>query len=167
MDIEIREVEISDYKGLLDVLKTAMNETDFLSCSGTELNLDYEDEKKYINDLKLSKNRKMFVAIYQGKLVGSIDFRGSNLKKSRHYGSIGLLVLKKYWSKGIGTKLLDKVIDWGKRNEIKKINLEVAANNNRAIQLYERKGFKLEGNIEMARYVNGIFIDLLIYGLKI
>lgn len=167
MDIKIREVELFDYKELLDTVKIAMNETDFLSCSGNELNLDYEDEKKYINDLKTSKSKKMFVATYKGKLVGGIDFRGSDFKRSKHYGTIGLFVLKKYWAKGIGTKLIDTIIDWAKENGIKKINLEVVINNKRAIELYERKGFKLEGNIEMGKLIDNEFIDMLIYGLKI
>ena len=50
---------------------------------------------------------------------------------------------------------------------IKKINLDVFENNERAIKLYEKFGFKLEGCIEDGIFDGENYINLLIYGLKI
>lgn len=164
-NFEIREVKVSDYKELLDFMKIVMEETDYLSRSSDEFTMTYEDEKKFLEDLKASEVNEMFIALYQGKQVGNIIFRGNNLKRARHYGNIGISVLKEYWGNNIASKLIDRLIEWAKENKIRKINLEVFENNERAIKLYERKGFKLEGTIEMARYVNGEYKNLLIYGL--
>ncbi|MDY4010519.1 MAG: GNAT family N-acetyltransferase [Fusobacterium gastrosuis] len=164
-NFEIRKVEVSDYKELLDFMKIVMGETDYLSRSSDEFKMTYEDEKKFLEEVKASDVSEMFIAFYQGKQVGNIIFRGNELKRARHYGNIGISVLKEYWGNNIGSKLIDRIIEWAKENGIKKINLEVFENNERAIKLYERKGFKLEGNIEMARYVNGEYKNLLIYGL--
>lgn len=164
-NFEIREVKVSDYKELLDFMKIVMEETDYLSRSSDEFTMTYEDEKKFLEDLKASEVNEMFIALYKGKQVGNIIFRGNSLKRARHYGNIGISVLKEYWGNNIASKLIDRLIEWAKENKIRKINLEVFENNERAIKLYERKGFKLEGTIEMARYVNGEYKNLLIYGL--
>ena len=50
---------------------------------------------------------------------------------------------------------------------IRKINLRVHVNNLRAIKLYERFGFKVEGRITREYSVDGQFYDNLAMGLHI
>ena len=85
----------------------------------------------------------------------------------KHYGTIGISVLKEYWGRGIATALLEKLISWFKEKGIKKINLDVFENNEKAIKLYEKFGFKLEGCIEDGIFDGEKYINLLVYGLKI
>ena len=64
----------------------------------------------------------------------------------------------------------DEALEWfekAKEKGIKKINLDVFENNERAIKLYEKFGFKLEGCIEDGIFDGENYINLLIYGLKI
>lgn len=49
------------------------------------------------------------------------------------------------WWKGVGRKLLDKVINWAKENDFSLLKLDVADFNIAAIQLYEKVGFKNNG----------------------
>ncbi|WP_250159645.1 GNAT family N-acetyltransferase [Bacillus toyonensis] len=47
---------------------------------------------------------------------------------------------------GIGSKLLSHFIEWAKEQEgLEKICMDVFSNNERAINLYKRLGFKEEG----------------------
>ena len=50
MEIEIREIEIEveDYKELLDFMKKVKRETNFLLGYPDEMKLSYEDEKEHI-----------------------------------------------------------------------------------------------------------------------
>ena len=38
----------------------------------------------------------------------------------KHYGTIGISVLKEYWGRGIATTLLEKLISWSKGKRDKK-----------------------------------------------
>lgn len=39
----------------------------------------------------------------------------------KHYGTIGISVLKEYWGRGIATALLEKLISWSKEKGIKRL----------------------------------------------
>jgi len=117
--------------------------------------------------VKTSETSNYFVVMKNNKMIGCIGFNGNTARKMKHYGTIGISVLKEYWGRGIATALLEKLISWSKEKGIKKINLDVFENNERAIKLYEKFGFKLEGCIEDGIFDGEKYINLLVYGLKI
>lgn len=167
MEIEIREIEVEDYKELLDFMKKVKGETNFLLGYPDEMKLSYEDEKEHIKKVKSSETSNHFVAIKGNKIIGCTSFNGNTARKMKHCGTIGISVLKEYWGRGIATALLEKLISWAKEKGIKKINLDVFENNEGAIKLYKKFGFKLEGCIEDEIFDGENYINLLIYGLKI
>ena len=167
MEIKIREIEVEDYKELLDFMKKVKGETNFLLGYPDEIKLSYEDEKEHIKKVKTSETSNYFVVMKNNKMIGCIGFNGNTARKMKHYGTIGISVLKEYWGRGIATTLLEKLISWSKEKGIKKINLDVFENNESAIKLYEKFGFKLEGCIEDGIFDGENYINLLVYGLKI
>jgi len=167
MEIKIREIEVEDYKELLDFMKKVKGETNFLLGYPNEIKMSYEDEKEHIKKVKSSETSNYFVVMKNNKMIGCIGFNGNTARKMKHYGTIGISVLKEYWGRGIATTLLEKLISWSKEKGIKKINLDVFENNERAIKLYEKFGFKLEGCIEDGIFDGENYINLLVYGLKI
>ena len=167
MEIKIREIEVEDYKELLDFMKKVKGETNFLRGYPNEIKMSYEDEKEHIKKVKSSETSNYFVVMKNNKMIGCIGFNGNTARKMKHYGTIGISVLKEYWGRGIATTLLEKLISWSKEKGIKKINLDVFENNERAIKLYEKFGFKLEGCIEDGIFDGENYINLLVYGLKI
>ncbi len=167
MEIKIREIEVEDYKELLDFMKKVKGETNFLLGYPDEIKLSYEDEKEHIKKVKTSETSNYFVVMKNNKMIGCIGFNGNTARKMKHYGTIGISVLKEYWGRGVATALLEKLISWSKEKGIKKINLDVFENNERAIKLYEKFGFKLEGCIEDGIFDGENYINLLVYGLKI
>lgn len=70
------------------------------------------------------------------------------------------------WGKGLGSDLLQSALDacfsaWGAH----RVGIRVDAGNSRAIALYERFGFKLEGRLREAAFLDGHHADLLLYGV--
>ena len=53
-------------------------------------------------------------------MIGCIGFNGNTARKMKHYGTIGISVLKEYWGRGVATALLEKLISWAKEKGIKK-----------------------------------------------
>ena len=64
--------------------------------------------------------------------------------------------------------MLDTLINWARKNEVvKKINLRVRTDNQRAILLYERKGFVIEGTISKEILLDGKYFDQHWMGLEL
>ena len=64
--------------------------------------------------------------------------------------------------------MLDALIDWARGTGIMtKINLRVRTDNQRALALYERKGFVIEGRIRKQILLEGKYYDRHWMGLEL
>ncbi|MBE7122426.1 GNAT family N-acetyltransferase [Bacillus cereus] len=85
------------------------------------------------------------VAEVHNRIVGFSRCEGSDLTRLSHKVEFGVCILKEYWGYGIGKNILQKSIKWADANEVKKIALQVLETNEKAIQLYKKIGFEVEG----------------------
>lgn len=66
-------------------------------------------------------------------------------RKVAHRARFGISVLKEYWGMGIGRALMDASVDCARRAGYTQLELEVVADNERAVSLYRRAGFEEYG----------------------
>lgn len=164
----IRAVEITDAANLIEYLKKIGTESDFLTFGENEINLSIEEEEAFIESGKKANNSLFIIAEIDGKILGSLTFRGGVRSRTEHFGELGVSVLKDYWSLSIGRLLLEYLLEWAKEtNIIKKINLKVRTDNLRAISLYEKFGFRREGLITRYFCIDGIFYDVIEMGIEV
>ena len=164
----IREAQKKDAAGILEYVERITGETDFLTFGPGEFDLSLEDEEKYILSRLESSNGLFIIAEIAGALVGCITFKGGDKPRTQHVSEFGCSVLKEYWKLGIGSVLVETLIEWAKSSGIiRKLNLKVRPDNNRAIALYERFGFVREGLITREYLTNGEFYDSICMGLQI
>ncbi len=66
-----------------------------------------------------------------------------------------------YTDQGIGSSLLQHLLEWAKKDErVEKVSLEVFSNNKRALHLYEKFGFIEEGRRKKnAKLRPGYYVD--------
>lgn len=147
MSIVIEKASCEDAQAIIDYLKQAGGETDNLTFGADEFNFTVEEEEKHIKQLENSRDEVMFVAKDNGKIVGDASL--SRLpRRMKHRGDFGIAVLKEYWNKGIGSRLLNEIINFAKENSFEVIDLQVRSDNKGAIHLYEKFGFKKIGTHE-------------------
>ncbi|MBK5429514.1 MULTISPECIES: GNAT family N-acetyltransferase [Bacillus] len=92
------------------------------------------------------KTRNLFlVTEVHNRIVGFSRCEGSDLRRLSHKVEFGVCILKEYWGYGIGKNLLQESIKWANANEVKKIALQVLETNEKAIQLYKKLDFEIEG----------------------
>lgn len=164
----IREATKEDAVDVIDYINKISSESDFLTFGKGEFNISLEAEEEIIESSQKSDNSIFITAEIDGEIVGQLIFRGGHRTRIRHIGEFGISTLKKYWGIGIGRKILDNLIDWAQSsNVIRKINLKVRTDNDRAITLYENLGFKKEGLITRQFYLNNTFYDVYEMGLEI
>lgn len=165
--IIIRKVNIEDAKSMMEFIKKVSNETDFLLSSYDEINMTLENEIEYLQNITKSKNNIIFVLDIDGEIAGSCGLTSINKKRIKHRATLGISVLKKYWGEGLGNKLIDNAIKYAKKANIKKLELEVRVDNEKAIKLYKKFGFEIEGEIRNYFYLNKKYYNCYFMGLLI
>ncbi|MHC0038789.1 GNAT family N-acetyltransferase [Pseudoneobacillus sp. C159] len=141
----IRTAIEQDAKNLSEVRLQIDGETENLDREKGEAYLDELGFKRIIKDDSESMRNLFLVAEVNGRIVGFSRCEGSKLKRSSHRVEFGVCVLKEFWGYGIGQNLLKEFIHWADLNGIKKITLNVLETNDKAIKLYKKYGFEVEG----------------------
>lgn len=100
------------------------------------------------------------VAVVEGRVIGSIGLHRGQLHRRMHTASLGMAVHDAFVGRGVGSALMAAVIDLAERWwNIKRLELNVYADNARAIALYERFGFEREGLLRAYAWRDGAYVD--------
>jgi len=73
---------------------------------------------------------------------------------------------KRYWDQGFGTESVRLLVEHGfNQMNLNRIFLHVFETNLHGIRCYEKVGFKHEGRLREARYLDGRYIDVLVMSI--
>lgn len=125
-----------------------------------------QDERKTLRSYRDNPNWVYIVAEKDGEIIGSVHFKNGPISRLAHRGVLGIGIAPKFRSLGVGSKLLEQLIEWAETNRlIDKVSLAVVANNTRAIALYKKMGFLEEGRrVREVKYGDNIYKDdILMY----
>ncbi|WP_449621946.1 N-acetyltransferase family protein [Robertmurraya sp. Marseille-Q9965] len=161
----IRSAIEKDSKNLSQVRLQIDGETEFLDREPGEAYLDEKGFRELIlNDIESPRNL-FLVAEVEGGIVGFSRCEGNSLKRTEHKVEFGICILKEYWGFGIGKNLLENTIQWADSNEIKKITLNVLETNEKAINLYRKFGFEVEGILKYDKLLSdGKYYSTVVMG---
>ncbi len=80
--------------------------------------------------------------------------------RRRHVGQIGMAVRDDWQGKGVGTRLMQAVVDLADRwLNLRRLELEVYVDNEPALRLYQKFGFQIEGTLIDYAFRDGQFVD--------
>ncbi|MEA1883868.1 MAG: GNAT family protein [Thermotogota bacterium] len=163
----IREAQESDAKAIIQYIKENQDRFLYMISKTDEMKLDVTYEKQMIKLHDQRENSVFFIAVERDKVIGMLNFVGGNRSRDMHDGEFGLSVHKDYFGRGIGSMLMDQIMRWGQNNKvIKRMTLFVMHSNKRAINLYKRYGFSIEGVRRKAvRFEDGRVQDLIMMGI--
>ena len=165
MNIIYREATSQDAEALLFHQSTVGGETDNLSFDQYTFNISPEKEARFIERFAKSERDVMVVALDGEKIVGNGIIECERAKRYSHRATLSITVIRDYWGQGIGSRLMEMMIDFSKEHNIEVISLEVRADNLRAIALYEKFGFELIGKYKKFFKINSIFYDAILMQL--
>ena len=142
-----RECTEADASAMVAHMCCVGGETDYLTYGADTFNISERKEASFISRFSRSVCDVIFVAecVESGEIagVGIVEsMRGSRLS---HSSEISLTVMRNYWGMGIGSHLMEMMIDHAKAVGTHALTLYVRADNNRAISLYEKYGFRNTG----------------------
>lgn len=107
-------------------------------------------------------NNRMLVAVVEDRVVGSIGLHREPHHRRHHAASIGMAVHDAFAGRGVGGALMAAVVDLADRWwNVRRLELNVYADNAPAIALYERFGFEREGRLRDYAWRDGAYVDSL------
>lgn len=138
----IRNGDASDGSAVFEVFNQTHAETDFLLSYPDENSFDPEQEAQFLKEKTLSPNETELVAVVDGRIVGTAGIESVGKKyKVKHRAEFGIGVLKAYWGLGLGKALTEACIQCARDAGYDQLELNVAAENDRALSLYRGLGF--------------------------
>ncbi len=138
----LRNGDGADGAAVLEVFNLAHEETDYLLTYSDENSFTREQEAQFLEEKTKSPNEIEIIAIVDEKVVGTagIDAIGKKYKV-KHRADFGISLLKEYWGLGLGKELTKACIQCAKEAGYSQMELNVVAENERAISLYRSLGF--------------------------
>ncbi|UPK44264.1 GNAT family N-acetyltransferase [Paenibacillus pabuli] len=152
--------------GALSSLRVQMDgETDYMDREQGEGFIDPAGFEQIIR-WDTEKERNLFlVTIVDEQIVGYSRCEGNDLTRFFHKVEFGVCVAKEFWGYGIGKKLLELSIDWADTIGIEKMTLNVVGTNDKAMEIYKRMGFEIEGTLKNdRRHADGRYYDTVMMG---
>lgn len=136
------------------------SETNNLSYGKEGIRSTAEQEAEYLNTVGTSEKDLFLLARENGKPIGMANYSTFSKPRMAHRGAIGISVRKSAWGKGIGTTLMEKLLSFAKNSAHAEIvSLEVRSDNDRAVRLYKKFGFRTIGTFEGYFKVDGELIN--------
>ncbi len=166
-EVTIRQATPDDAPALLEQVRRLAEEPDLdIALGPGEFALTEEQERQVLAEYAAAQNSVFLVAETAGRIVGMLNCQGGKRQATRHAVTLGMSVRKENRNQGIGGKLLEQAVDWAKgTGVVTRIELAVYARNARAIHLYERFGFVVEGQRRRAMRHGDEYLDDLLMAL--
>ena len=138
----LRNGTADDARAALDSFNLTHEETDNLLTYPDEGGLTLEGEAQYLQEMTESDDEIEILAEVGGSIVGSAGVsRVGSKEKLRHRAEFGIGIERAYWGLGIGRALVEACIECARAAGYAQLELEVVADNERALALYQSEGF--------------------------
>ncbi len=167
MEYRIEKAKPEDAGQMLAFLKAAGGESDNLSFGAEGLPLTEEEEAAFIRSMAESEKSLMLAAKTDGRIIGSCSIDAFPRRFS-HRGELGIIISKGCWHQGVGTALMREAIRFAKEDaHLEVLSLEVRADNQNAIALYEKFGFRRIGTFPKFFKVGDRYFDAELMNLDL
>ena len=113
----------------------------------------------------MDEHTHSFVAVTKDEngrelLIGNIGLHVASNPRTRHCGGIGMMVHRDYQGMGVGSKLMEAALDIADNwLMLRRVELSVFVDNEKAIGLYKKYGFEVEGTKKMGAIRQGVYMD--------
>ena len=116
--------------------------------------------REFVMDLT-HKGGLQFVAVAEGEVVGWCDIQRHGFPSGAHRGTLGMGIIPAWRGRGLGSRLIQAALAQAWAACFVRVELDVHADNARAIALYEKVGFVREGVARDAVFIDGEYRDAI------
>ena len=153
----------NDAPAALAFINAMSAEQTYILFQGEQMTL--EREQAWLDDrlAEIAAGKGISLFAFAGdRFIGSTQI-GLGAMVTSHVGSFGMGLAPEWRGMGLGTRLMEAVIDEAERYlaDLRMIQLDVFSNNERGIRLYRRLGFTEYGRFPEAVHHRGDYVDLI------
>ncbi len=156
--MQIRKITAEDAGKFLKMLHQLDSETDMMMFEPGERNHSVEDIIEMIK--RREKVNALTLGIFANDhIAGYLVAERGNANRVKHSFYLHLGILKNYQGEGLANKLLKYLIEFAQNHSVKRIELTVRVDNQKAVSLYQKFGFEIEGIKKCSLFTNNSYID--------
>lgn len=165
-EVYFSEAEPADAVAFIDFMNQVARESDYLVMDESGFRFSPEEMERIFKAGIENPGELCLLAKVGSEVIGAISVKSSKQFRISHIGNIFIAIKKDYWGHGLGTILLDEVIEWAQEIDLlKRLELTVQVRNQAAVHLYQKMGFVIEGTqVRGARTDEGEWLDLYYMG---
>ncbi len=156
IEVVIRQARESDLTGLVGAIRKAIDNKTYIVAENIADIVDHEDVLLRHNDLE---SRVFFVATVNDDVVGWVHLNAPEIAKLGHTAELTVGVLEAYRGYGIGSRLLERGLEWATEHDYEKVYNSVPSTNEGAIVFLENHGWETEAVREDHYLIDGEYID--------
>jgi RimJ/RimL family protein N-acetyltransferase len=161
MEFTLREISKTD----LPIINQWRNDKELIDLLGNNFlyiagEVDENWFENYINN-RHTAVRLAIITPVNSNFIGMVHLTGIHqINRSAEFSI--LIGDRDYWAKGAGSQATKAMLDHAFNNlNLNRVYLTVLENNERAIKMYEKVGFKREGVLREAIFKNGKYCNLI------
>jgi len=154
--MNIRLAEEVDACQLVELMSSLASESSFLMYEYDEVPSTTMLAKR----ISATKNSELiWVTEFNDKFVGYLTLSLGTLKRNRGVATLAMGVRNDYAGNGVGSGLMSTAIAEASEIGVYRLQLHVQTTNERAIKLYRKFGYEVEGTLRNAAKVSGQLVD--------
>ena len=158
-DLTVRPLHPDDAEAMYQILRHPSVSRSTLQLPSQEVGL----WQKRTRETRPTLHR--LVATTRGDVIGNVTLHQSLNPRLWHTGGLGMTVHPDYWGQGVGNALMAAIIDLADNwLNLKRVELDVHADNAAAIHLYQKYGFEIEGRKRFHTYGSAGWVDTYFMG---
>ncbi|ASA21716.1 GNAT family N-acetyltransferase [Paenibacillus donghaensis] len=157
--VVIRELTVEDAPKLTALREQLDRETSFMLMEPGERQVTLKQVEDMLDSYDGSDNSLMIGAEAEGRLTGYLSVQGGKARRNRHSAHIVVGILQEAQGIGIGSAFFERMDTWAVAQGIVRLELTVMAHNERALRLYQKSGFEIEGTKRKSLRVDGRWVD--------
>jgi len=163
LHITIRYPNINDAKIMCDYINTLSKEKTFITYQGEEIKLKSEVEYLKSQLKRIDNHESVQLLLFVNEKLSGISSIDLKRRVEEHVGVLGISLIDIYRGKGLGTILMQTILEEAKKNlpKLRLVILEVMSINLRGIGLYKKFGFKEYANLPEGNKYKGQYVDVL------
>lgn len=157
--MKIRAIRESDNEQFLLLGRLLDEETQFMLLEPGERTMSVEEQTRRIGSVLSQDNQMIFVVEHEHQLVGFLGAYGGNFRRNRHCVYVVIGIRQNFTGQGIGGQLFEALEGWAIDHKLHRLELTVMAHNERALHLYQKMGYRIEGTKQDSLQINGTYVD--------
>lgn len=159
MIVTLRKLVPEDAGELLSLQHRLDLESSFMLLEPEERQTGLQQVEEMIEGFVEAETSILIGAEADGRLAGFMSARGGSVNRNRHTAYIVIGILQQFQGMGIGSGLFRELDTWALGIGIGRLELSVMTHNQRALALYTKSGFEIEGTKRKALRVDGQWVD--------